>query len=159
MGFHRVRGVLHGLIGIFFFNSPELLVLQVPNARLIADSLAQSNFDVYLPDLFAGSVIPPEAVDAVAGKFQGIGTSLMRGVKLMLAVPTVVNILAFRSKACAEDVDKGLAELKGRYKKVRLSSVRVKKFLTRLISVYNSNLCLATFMSLPRTRARNRSES
>lgn len=94
------------------------LIANSVNARLIADSLAKSGFDVYVPDLFAGTVIPPEAVDAIAGKFEGIGTSISRGVKLMLAVPKVISLLGWRAKSCPADVDRCLEELKGKYKKV-----------------------------------------
>lgn len=99
--------ILHDIFGFTF-----------PNARLIADSLASAGFDVYLPDLFAGSVVEPEAADAVSGKFEGIGTSIRRGVKLLLALPKVVSILAFRQSSCPGDVDACLSKLKSRYQKV-----------------------------------------
>ncbi|KAI9021817.1 dienelactone hydrolase [Hyaloraphidium curvatum] len=89
-----------------------------PNARLIADAIAKEGYDVYLPDFFNGTVVDPDALSAIDGKFEGIWTSVTRGVKLMLNAPKAIYAIAGHGKSAAVGLDQVLDELRGKYSKI-----------------------------------------
>ena len=85
--------------------------MQLPNARLVADSIAKQGFQVYVPDIFNGDWIPHNMLDAVLQPAPTFFQRVLQIAGLVVRIPSIiywmwkhrqVNTLPIVSRVCEE---------------------------------------------------------